>query len=66
MHFGLSIKTALANANMTQVEFAKRMGVVTERVHVLTKQRIASLATLERAAKIFGMKPSQLLALGEE
>lgn len=66
MHFGLSIKTALANANMTQVEFAKRMGVVTERVHVLTKQRIASLSTLERAAKIFGMKPSQLLALGEE
>lgn len=66
MNFGQSIKIALVKAGMTQVEFAKRMGVNDRRVHAITKQRIGSLATLERAAKVFGMRPSELLALGEE
>lgn len=51
---------------MTQVEFARRMEVNERRVHAITKQRIGSLATLERAAKVFGMRPSELLALSEE
>lgn len=65
MDFGKSITIAFKHSGMTKVDLAGKMGFTERRLNALMRQRFASLETLERMARIFGMKPSELLALGE-
>jgi transcriptional regulator with XRE-family HTH domain len=66
MNVGKSIKVALAQKGMSQVELSKRMGLTHTWVSALANKKKASTATIEALATQFDMKVSEFVALGED
>lgn len=65
MHIGKSIKKALIDADKNGVWLAEQLGTTPASVyHICTKQTCSGNMQI-RLAKIFGIKVSELIALGE-
>ena len=65
MNLRKSIKVALAKADKDQKWLADTIGIAPAHVSVIIKRNSANTKTLESVADAFGMKVSELIALGE-
>ena len=65
MNTGKSIKMALIGKGWSQKELAVKLGVTKETMSVLANRYTCSAQRLDDLAKIFEMKVSDFVALGE-
>ena len=67
MNLGKSIKMALVQSEMSAIDLAKRTGLSDAQISLLSNnKRNASAKTLEKIAKAFGMRVSELIYIGEQ
>ncbi len=65
MHVGRSVKMALAQRNRTIAWLAEQLSISNTRASNIANSRYVQSRTIERLANLFGIKPSELIALGE-
>jgi len=65
MNIGRSTKIALASSGHTNEWLASQMGVTTSQASRIKGQKSASGLSMESLAKVFDMKVSEFIALGE-
>lgn len=65
MHVGRSVKMALAQRNRTIVWLAEQLSISKTRASNIANSRYVQSRTIEKLADLFGIKPSELIALGE-
>lgn len=66
MNLRRSIKTALAQRDMTQKALAEKLGMLETSISQLAAQKSCQGATLVKLATAFDMKVSEFVALGED
>lgn len=66
MHIGKSIRVAMAMRGLRRPQLAERLQVTGPTVSTMLSRPTCSGQTLQSLAKIFGMKVSEFVALGEE
>lgn len=66
MQIGKALKISLARAGMTQKQLAELVGVSPRYVWTVANSTCAKIDTIEKFAKVLGMKASELVALAEE
>lgn len=66
MNLRRSIKTALAQRDMTQKALAEKLGMLETSISQLAAQKSCQGSTLVKLAEAFGMKVSEFVALGED
>lgn len=62
---GRSIRICRVQQDMDNQEISRRLGMHVKQVSKTANTPSANAATIERFAKLFGMKPSAFIALGE-
>lgn len=66
MHIGKSIKMAMNKKGMVNQDLADKLGRTLPSVSVMRGRETCSGQTMIELARIFDMKVSELIALGEE
>ena len=66
MHVGRSTKLALTMSGFTRLWLANQIGVSENRVAAILRSEHAHSRTIERLAAVFGLSPSEFIALGEK
>lgn len=66
MNLRKSIKTALAQRDMSQKALAEKLGMRETSISQLAAQTSCTGATLQKLAEAFEMKVSEFVALGED
>jgi plasmid maintenance system antidote protein VapI len=66
MDVGKSIRIALAQRNINRVTLAKMMDCAPPGVSQMCNRPSIRTDTLKKLAKVFGMKVSEFIALGED
>lgn len=66
MNLRKSIKTALAQRDMSQKALATKLGMLETSLSQLAAQKSCTGATLQKLADAFGLKVSEFIALGED
>lgn len=66
MNTGKAVKIALLKADKDQSWLARELGVTRQNVSYICLSKSSNTSTLSDIAKIFGMKTSELIALGED
>jgi len=66
MNVSKSIKVAMAKREMSAVQLAQALGVNRPAVSQIFMRNVVKTDMLQRMAKVFGMKVSELIALGED
>ena len=62
---GRSIRIARVQKGLRNQDIADRLGIHVKQVSMMANRRSASTTTIERFAELFGMTPSDFIALGE-
>ncbi len=65
MHIGKSVKKALIDVDQNGVWLAEQLGSSPSAIYNLFTKKTCSCNMLERLSVIFGIKVSELIALGE-
>ena len=65
MNIGKSIKQAILDKEMTQIELAEALGKSKSTIHHMSGQKTASGHNIQLLANFFNMKVSEFIALGE-
>jgi plasmid maintenance system antidote protein VapI len=66
MDVGKSIRVALAQRNMNKITLAGLIGCAAPGVSQMCNRPNVRTDTLKKLAKVFGMKVSEFIALGED
>ncbi len=66
MNIGKSIRKALLDIEMTQIQLAEELGKSKSTIHHMSGQKTASGHNIQLLANFFKMKVSEFIALGEE
>lgn len=66
MNIGKSIKVAMTKKNMANQDLADKLGRTLPSISVMRGRETCSGQTMIELAGIFGMRVSELIALGEE
>ena len=61
-----SLRLSMAIANLNQRELADKAGISASHLSVISSKNICTLATLQQLADGLEMRPSELLARGEQ
>lgn len=66
LNLGKAVTRALAKRSMSQLELASRLGISKSSMSRIANNAGGTIETINHVAMVLGMKPSELIALGEE